>query len=248
MSSVADHYKQLLARHYTWMAGVSFDAKVDEQRSLLAQSLQSAKQPPASLAVDLGSGPGFQTIALARLGFSPVIAIDTSAELLDELRTHANNLPIRIEQADLLELPRIVHTATAAVIVCMGDTITHLPARSDVTALFQAVSAALIPGGVFVLTYRDLTTELHGVDRFLPVRSDDHTIMTCFLEYHSPEAVTVHDIIYSRGEAGWTLHKSSYPKLRLPIAWLVQELTAAGLVVESQGPAGRLTQIVAHKR
>ncbi|MCU1299598.1 MAG: hypothetical protein JWO91_3876 [Acidobacteriaceae bacterium] len=51
-----------------------------------------------ALAVDLGSGPGFQTIALAHLGFSPVLAIGTSSELLDELRCHVGSLPIQIKK------------------------------------------------------------------------------------------------------------------------------------------------------
>jgi len=46
-------------------------------------------------------------------------------------------------------------------------------------------------------TYRDLTKELEGLDRFIPVRSDDK-IMTCFLEYESAESVAVHDLIYTR--------------------------------------------------
>jgi len=56
---------------------------------------------------------------------------------------------------------------------------------------------ALHSGGVFVSTYRDLTKELEGLDRFIPVRSDDK-IMTCFLEYESAESVAVHDLIYTR--------------------------------------------------
>src|SRR5450631_2522984 len=219
MSTVTDHYERLLAQHYTWMFGASFDEKAAEQKSLLTPLLQSVSLEP-QLAIDLGSGPGFQSIALAQLGFSPVIAIDTSAALLNELRAHAAALPIETHQADLRDLPQIVPPAQAAAIVCMGDTITHIPAKSDVTALFHAIFATLIPGGIFVVTWRDLTPELHGPDRFIPVRSDDATIMTCFLEYATPEQVIVHDLVYTRAENGWSFNKSSYPKLRLSAEWL----------------------------
>jgi transcriptional regulator with AAA-type ATPase domain len=58
---------------------------------------------------------------------------------------------------------------------CMGDTLTHLSSRSEVSNLFQSVARALKPGGRFVVTYRDLASvELLGLDRFIPVRSDDH--------------------------------------------------------------------------
>jgi SAM-dependent methyltransferase len=250
MATVSEHYQQLLSKHYLWMFGTSFEDKVNEQRTILTQALKSIERSaatPNSLAVDLGCGPGFQTIALAQMGFSPLVAFDTSAELLDELRSRAHNFPLQIEQADLLTFQHIVRAASAAVIVCMGDTVTHLRSKADVSHLFQTVHNALAPGGVFVITYRDLTPDLHGAQRFLPVRSDDDTIMTCFLEYTSDDTVIVHDLIYTRQAVGWTLNASSYPKLRLPIAWLAAQLAETGLIVESQGAAGRLLQIVARK-
>jgi SAM-dependent methyltransferase len=248
MSTVSEHYERLLSKHYTWMFGTSFDEKVNEQKSFLSRALEPlANKPDRALAVDLGCGPGFQTIALAQLGFSPVVAIDTSAELLDEMRSHTNNLPIQLEKADLRDLPGMVPAGQATVIVCMGDTLTHLPGKSDVSTLFRAVFDTLHPGGMLVITYRDLTTELRRTDRFLPVRSDDNTIMTCFLEFENSESVMVHDLVYTRHHAGWSLNKSSYRKLRLGIDWLCQELKRAGLSVVSQDATGRLLAVVAVK-
>jgi SAM-dependent methyltransferase len=248
MSTVSEHYERLLSKHYTWMFGTSFKERVDEQKSFLSRALEPlTNKPEAALAVDLGCGPGFQTIALAQLGFSPVIAIDTSAELLDEVRSHANNLPVQTEKADLRDLPAMVPGGRATVIVCMGDTLTHLPGKSDVSTLFRAVFDTLHPGGMFVLTCRDLTTELRGTDRFIPVRSDDNTIMTCFLEFENTESVAVHDLVYTRHDSGWSLNKSSYRKLRLGIDWLCKELGDAGLSVVSQDSSGRLLAVIAVK-
>jgi hypothetical protein len=129
----------------------------------------------------------------------------------------------------------------------MGDTLTHLARKADVSALFQDVFDALHSGGVFVITYRDLTKELEGLDRFIPVRSDDNTIMTCFLEYESAESAVVHDLVYARDGTAWSLSKSSYRKLRLGGDWLVQELDAVGLFVVSEGTAGKLARVVAAK-
>jgi 2-polyprenyl-3-methyl-5-hydroxy-6-metoxy-1,4-benzoquinol methylase len=138
MPTVTEHYEQLLSKHYTWMFGTSFNEKVKEQESLLSQTLGDLmKQSAGALAVDLGSGPGFQTIALAHLGFSPVIAIDASSELLDELRCHIGSLPVQIKKADLRDLLTVVPAERATVIVCMGDTLTHLPSKPDVIALFR---------------------------------------------------------------------------------------------------------------
>jgi trans-aconitate methyltransferase len=157
MSTVHEHYERLLSQHYTWMFGVSFEDRVTEQKSFLSRTLATLHYTPeAATAVDLGCGPGFQTIALAQLGFSPVIAVDTSSELLDELRFHVGDLPVRIEKADMRDLSAIVQTERATVIVCMGDTLTHLPEKRDVSALFGSVFDRLRNGGMFVITYRDL--------------------------------------------------------------------------------------------
>ena len=78
----------------------------------------------------------------------------------------------------------------------MGDTLTHLASKGEVGALFREVFDGLRPGGMFIITYRDLTKELHGTDRFIPIRSDDNKIMTCFLEFENAESVVVHDLVY----------------------------------------------------
>jgi SAM-dependent methyltransferase len=248
MSTVNEHYERLLSQHYTWMFGVSFEERVTEQKSFLSRTLAPLHYTRQNaLAVDLGCGPGFQTIALAQLGFSPVIAVDTSAELLDELRSNVGDLPVRIEEADLRDLPAIVQTGQATVIVCMGDTLTHLPEKSDVSVLFRAAFERLRRGGMFVITYRDLTKELHGADRFIPVRSDENKIMTCFLEFENQDSVMVHDLVYLRQDSGWSLNKSSYRKLRLGIAWIREELSRAGFEILSEDLSGRLIGLAAMK-
>ena len=248
MASVGEHYRNLLAKHYTWMTGATFEEKVAEQKALLEKILE----PPGPVelrgpALDLGSGPGFQSIALAQLGFSPVIAMDTSAELLDELRSHRGHYPIEIVERDLLSLDALEMGSEATVAVCMGDTLTHLDSKDSVRRLFAAVLHKLVRGGRFAITYRDLSVALAGADRFLPVRSDDEKIMTCFLEYESDDYVVVNDIVHVREAKGWRMEKSSYRKLRLSAAWVAQALCDEGFRIRSQGMAGRLALIVAEK-
>jgi SAM-dependent methyltransferase len=249
MSKVVKHYEQLLAEHYVWMFGVPFEEKVAEQKALLDRF---ASTLPAGLrrgpAIDLGCGPGFQTIALSELGFAPVIAVDTSKELLAELRTRSGSYAIETREADLASLDSIGTTPDAAVIVCMGDTLTHLPTRAAVQDLFRVVFGKLAPGGLFVITYRDLTGELYGTDRFLPVQADDSRIMTCFLEYNDEDFVVVNDLVYVREESGWKLNKSSYEKLRLSSSWVSDRLIDAGCEIEREEPAGRLLMVAARKQ
>jgi len=247
MSEVQDHYSNLLAKHYTWMFGTPFNAKVSEQKAILQDVLQPA--PDCSglgLAVDLGSGPGFQTIALLEMGYSPVLAVDTSESLLKELQSHQGDRPVQTICSDLLKLSDFVSPMSAQVIVCMGDTITHLAGKDAVEELLCSVVGALIPGGKFVITYRDLSPEATGLDRFIPVYSDETKVMTCFLEFDRPDAVLVHDLVYSREGSKWLLEKSSYRKARLPIDWLEDAMGRVGFIVH-RGLAGRLVRLLGQK-
>src|SRR5277367_645289 len=154
MSNVAKHYEQLLAEHYVWMFGLPFEQKVAEQKALLAQVLGTLPATRGA-AVDLGCGPGFQSIALAELGYSPVIAVDNSRELLQELEARRRSYEIESREADITRLDSVAPPESASVIVCMGDTLTHLPSKESVQKLFNDVFQKLAPGGVFVLSYRD---------------------------------------------------------------------------------------------
>jgi hypothetical protein len=243
MSDVTAHYDKLLAEHYSWMVGVPFDTKVAEQQALL-ERLGTAGR--FGLAVDLGCGPGFQSVALANLGFSPVVAVDTCQALLDELTAHAGDLAIKPERADMRSFTQLIAPGSAAIIVCMGETLTHLESRADVSRLLTDARAMLAPGGMLVLTFRDLTVELQGLDRFLPVRSDPDRIMTCVLEYE-PGSVVVNDLIYVREGGGWLLHKSKYRKLRVAADDIARELSELGFAVRSS-QVGRGLQAITAKQ
>src|SRR6478672_7585673 len=100
MSTITDHYEGLLADHYSWMFGVSPLEKSAEQLELLTY----LKVVHGELAVDLGAGSGFQSMALADLGFRRVLAIDTSAKLLEELRSNSGNRHVEAIQDDMLNV------------------------------------------------------------------------------------------------------------------------------------------------
>ncbi|MEU9162238.1 class I SAM-dependent methyltransferase [Streptomyces sp. NPDC048424] len=244
MTTAHAHYDRLLATHYTWMLGSDIHSVARDQAALL-QGLGVRPLADGDAAIDLGSGPGPQTLALARLGFSTVTAVDLSRALLDELVGHAETAgfagAVRTVRADILDaLPHVAGSGTAAAIVCMGDTLTHLPSRGDVRSLLDSVACALRPGGHLVVTFRDLTGELRGDDRFLPVRSTEDQLLTCFLEYVDDDTVMVHDLLHTRSEGEWRLQVGSYPKLRLASDWLSGEARRAGLQVQhaAAGPRG----------
>ncbi len=187
-----NHYDQHLGNFYSWMLG-DFDEKQKEQENFFWRN--GIKPVSRKVAFDLGAGNGLQAISLAKLGFA-VTAIDFNTQLLDELTSRKSNLNIEIINDDLLTyLQRSRHQAE--LIVCMGDTITHMESIDQLALLVQHMSSHLEPGGKIVLSFRDLTKELQGDERFIPVKNDDSRILTCFLEYF-PHHVMVHDILYEK--------------------------------------------------
>jgi 2-polyprenyl-3-methyl-5-hydroxy-6-metoxy-1,4-benzoquinol methylase len=223
--SVTEHYQNLLADRYSWMFG-SFEERAAEQEALFKRLSQH--HGPKGAALDLGCGSGFQSIALARLGFN-VTAVDLSERLLKELADHRGTLPIITLQADLRDFTSFGDDSFQLV-VCMGDTLTHLPGKSDIPPLFQEIRRVLKPEGKVIISFRDLSQELKGTERFIPVKSDSDRIMTCVLEYE-PETVVVTDLFYERTHSGWSFHRSSYRKTRLAPSWVAEQLRAAGLRV-----------------
>lgn len=244
MNDAIRHYDALLAAHYSWMVGVPFEEKVAEQKALLLELGLAAGRHGA--AIDLGAGPGYQSAALADLGFSPVIAIDTSKTLLDELSAQKGLRAIETLHGDLCHLSRYAAAESAEAIVCMGDVLTHLERHEDVSKLLKDCFAALKPRGRLILTFRDLSQELAGLDRFIPVQSDASRVMVCVLEYE-PRTVLVHDLIHTRSGEGWRLDKSCYRKLRLAPQDVTRQLRELGFDIQFDGPKARMWAISARK-
>ena len=242
INTVKEHYDQQLADVYSLMAGC-FETGTERNRALFSQL--DLDQLPRGVAIDLGAGSGFQSIPLAELGFS-VLAIDFSSALLAELRERAGNLPIQTIQDDILNFSKHVDEA-AQIIVCMGDTLTHLQSIDAVETLLQNAARLLAKDGRLILTFRDyVSLELHNEKRFIPVQADDSTIFTCFLEYHK-NSVEVFDLLYRKENEQWKLQVSSYPKLRLDKNLVLNQLTESKLTVVQNEFVNGMIKIIAIK-
>ncbi len=223
MASAEEHYEKLLAQHYTWMRG-DFDSKVREYGRVLEGLGLSPDR--GGMALDLGAGSGFQTAALADLGFRGV-SLDSNGALLRELRGRMKGREVRTVLGDMRNAEAYAAEGPFEAAVCMGDTLTHLGSFEEVSALVGDVYGVLEEGGTLVLEFRDYTAELEGVDRAIPVRLDEDRIMITFLEYE-PLHVNVHDVVFLKDAGGWSTQKSAYKKLRVGTERVVESLERAG--------------------
>jgi len=242
MASVKEHYDNLLASYYSWMCGGP-ELKLTKNRAFFRD--HNIRPAHSAAAVDLGAGSGFQSIPLAEAGFN-VTAIDVSRNLLAELNKAAGKLAIRTIHDDLLNFAE--HSpAKIEIIVCMGDTLTHLKTLAEVKKLIHRVYGALEKEGLLILGFRDMTVELTQLDRFIPVRSDSKRIFTCFLEYEKSH-VKVHDILYEKTDDQWEMKKGFFRKLRISSQWAQEGLLKAGFKVEKYDIENGMITIIARKR
>ncbi len=236
---VKAHYDRHLADFYAWMTG-DFQAKQMEHQDIFRSFGVVPREN--KVAIDLGAGHGIQSVALAHLGFE-VVSVDFSKQLLVELNVNKGNLPIEVVESDIMHYLETMDSK-AGLIICMGDTLTHLDSLPAVEKLFRLVKEQLVQGGKVMLSFRDLSTELTHENRFIPVKSDENRILTCFLEYFQ-DYVMVHDILWERNGGGWSQRVSAYPKLRLAERRVDEMLSSAGMKIIARKSINRMIFLLA---
>jgi SAM-dependent methyltransferase len=215
--------------------------RVDEFRSLI-ESLHLPLND--KIAIDLGSAHGIQSIALANSGFQ-VTAVDNNRQLLEELRVNKGRLNIKIVEEDIREILKF-KGLNPDLIVCAGDTLTHLENYNEIEQFLENCCVVLQPGGFLFLSFRDYSNKLSGDARFIPVKSDENRIMTCFLEY-TPTQVHVTDIIHEKQGDCWDQKVHSYFKFRISDAEVKDILSGCKMAIHSEQSERGMITIVAQK-
>jgi SAM-dependent methyltransferase len=221
---VTSHYDALLASRYTWMMG-GLDGCLSSARALL--DAVGLTDEGSGAVLDLGAGAGYHARTLASRGFS-VVAVDTSDELLRELREVCAGMAVTTIQSDLLEEATYAEQGPYALVLCVGDTLTHLPSVKEVDQLIRMAARLLMPGGALLLQFREQPRDLAPQESVITMRSERDRIMQCVLHFE-PQRVWVTDIVHEWNGQAWLTTKSTYPKLRLSTEELLEIATSAGL-------------------
>jgi hypothetical protein len=236
------HYEQHLAAVYAWMVG-----DFDENSAAFQELLQRYRVKPQGnkVAIDLGAGHGIQSVALHHAGFQP-IAIDFSRQLLDALKKQPESKHIAIKEDDIRNVGSYAELRPE-LILCWGDTLTHLANEGEVMQLITDCASILSHSGKLMLAFRDYSKVLEGNQRFIHVRSDANTILTCVLEY-GKEKVTVNDLLYNRRGDQWEQQLSSYQKLRIAPEKVIALLEKNGFQITVQETESGMQIIVAEQQ
>jgi glycine/sarcosine N-methyltransferase len=125
--------------------------------------------------LDASCGPGTQSIALARLGYT-VTAADPSGGLLARARQHAAEHGvldrITFVQSDFQNLHNCVQGPFDAVIT-KGSSIPHLLRDDQIEETLLIFSELLRPGGMLLIGMRDFEPLIEDRPRFLPGQVHD---------------------------------------------------------------------------
>ncbi|NUQ16566.1 MAG: class I SAM-dependent methyltransferase [Flavobacteriales bacterium] len=238
--TVKEHYDNHLGHFYSWMTG-DFHTKTNEFKRFLTDNF--IKPTSNKIAIDLGAGHGLQSIPLAEVGFK-VLAIDFNQQLLDELKVNAYDLDVTVIKDDIKNV--VAFADKPELIICCGDTLSHLGSKTEVKTFILDIVKSLDNNGKIILSFRDYSTKLAGIDRFIPVKSDDTKILTCILDYED-EFVNVTDLLYERTDDVWIQKVSTYKKVRLLTSEVVGQLEANGMTIKFNQIVNRLTTIIASK-
>ncbi|GBF38592.1 class I SAM-dependent methyltransferase [Leptospira johnsonii] len=219
MQSPESHYENFLAEKYSWMLG---DLSIREKDQLEFFRSFGISPQGNGVAWDLGAGSGIQSIPLEELGFQ-VLAIDFSEKLLSEIKIRKSDTKIRTKVADIRSRD-LYQGISPEILLCMGDTITHLESEKDWETTVGHWSSFLSPGSKLILGYRDLSHGKTGDKSIFVVRSEESRIFTCQLQF-TQNRVKVTDIFHEKSDGAWTVSSSSYNKLILPIEDLIRTVS-----------------------
>ena len=242
--TVKEHYDKHLGNYYSWMTG-DFESGQNEFQKFL--KVNAVLPTSTKSAIDLGAGHGLQSIPLALLGFN-VTAVDFSIPLLEELKFKCleyGGLEIEILNEDIKNVRQFADKRPE-LIICCGDTISHLENKDELAGFIKDISGSLITGGKVLLSFRDYTKELTGDQRFIHVKSDDNRILTCVLDYEK-EHVRVTDLLYEKNETGWEQKISSYKKIRVIPSEISEMLAANNLKIQIKSEFRGMNTLLAVK-
>lgn len=114
---------------------------------------------PGCRVLDSGCATGSLAYELAARGFK-VMGIDTSAGLIAQAVRRARTLPAdsRVPEfrlMDMLDAPKAFPAASFGAVLCLGNTLPHLPGPAEIGACLAGFRSLLEPGGRLVLQLID---------------------------------------------------------------------------------------------
>jgi SAM-dependent methyltransferase len=224
-----NHAAAAAAGFYDALAS-SYDAMTDFQNRIVREEpvLRAfVDRHGVRTAIDAGSGTGALAILLARLGVA-VTAVDVSAAMLRGVETNALRFGLQVGtlREDLSGLSP-ANLPRSDALLCMGNTLAHLPGPAALADAFRAFHSVIRPGGVLVCQVLNYSRILTARERVQNIRESDGVTFVRFYDFE-PDRLIFNILRIERGESGLRHTLTSVPLHPFRSGDLLSALSEAG--------------------
>ncbi len=223
--AIYDHYAQI----YDDSGQIVFSIKMIPYLS----ELLDRHPVPARTMLDLACGTGTVALSFAHQGWD-VYALDASSGMLDQARQKAQQAgqKLAFSQQDMRHfiLPHPV-----ALVTCLYDSLNYMLTLTDLEQVFRQVSAALMPGGLFLGDMNTQVTleEVWGSNTFFV---ENQGMAVILRSHYQPQTrfSTVDIVGFVRQENGlYRRFDEHHTEIAHENQEVLDVLTSAGLNVEA---------------
>ncbi len=215
------------------------------------------READARRVIDAACGTGMHAIELARRGYK-VVGADLSASMIERARENASTLrqaqdsaagvEARFvvagfgELAEKLALNSSISLRTSGVegvsgqfdaVLCLGNSLPHVPSAGDLGDALADFAAVLRPGGLLLVQNRNFEAVLARRERFMGPEAhregDREWLFVRFYDFNPDGMITFNMVVLRRDAEGKWLQQVEATELRpLTHSELITSLTAAG--------------------
>jgi SAM-dependent methyltransferase len=216
---------------------VNWAGRLDAEIPFLEKALADRK---ARAVLDAACGTGMHAIELARRGFT-LSAADPSEGMIARARanTDAAGTTVRFARAGFGEMGRAFEKRGFDALLCLGNSLPHVPDAAGLAAALEDFAVCLRPGGLLILQNRNFDRVLSTRERWMEPqsRSEDgrEWLFLRFYDFEADGTLTFHVVTLHREAAGaWTQRDSSVRLRPLREDELTGALAKAGLEISGR--------------
>lgn len=153
--------------------------------------------------LDVGCGTGNKTVHFSE-AVASVVGVDMDEGMIAKAHIANSRANIRYTVLRMQDVGTTFKEGQFDGIVCLGNTLVHLPSPADIQNFLHAVSALLGKGGVFILQILNYNRLIAKNITSLPALETPHV---CFTRGYAWQGTTMHFVTSLRIKAtGETLH------------------------------------------
>ncbi len=201
----------------------------------------------ARTVLDAACGSGGHAVALAEWGFEAA-GVDASPAMVDMARRKAvelgRDVPFAVAElgglADLVNGRQdddsaigVQRLAPFDAVLCLGNSLPHLPTQADLVGALSSMAAALKPGGLLVLQNLNYDLRWQKQPRWFAAQGGQldgrEVLVWRFADYDtSAGEIVFHIALFTKSDGGWKVDVHSTPHRPLFRADLFAALAGAG--------------------